>query len=221
MLGSILPSAVAVGEQVGPRRCAAPLFPDEEQSVAGAVAERREEFAAGRSCAREALARLGVGPQPIPSGSDRAPVWPYGYVGSVTHCPGYVAAAVARRRDHVAIGIDAEIDAPLPEGVLELVSNEEERRRLPALPALGGVGSPAWDRVLFSAKEAVFKACYQLTGRRLGFEDAYLEIDVGAGAFRAGLAPGGDAGAMTALQGRWMVGRGLILTAIAVDRNAP
>jgi 4'-phosphopantetheinyl transferase EntD len=86
---------------------------------------------------------------------------------------------------------------------------------------LGGVRSPAWDRLLFSAKEAVFKACYQLTGRRLGFEDADLEIDVGAGAFRASLAPAGKVGAMAALHGRWMADGGLLLTAIAVDPIAP
>jgi 4'-phosphopantetheinyl transferase EntD len=217
VLDSILPSTVAVREQVGARRCAAPLFPEEKLSVVGAVAERREEFAAGRLCAREALARLGVGPRPIPSGSDRAPVWPSGYVGSVTHCPGYVAAAVARCRDHAAIGIDAEIDAPLPEGVLELVANEQERQ---LLSGLGAGRSPAWDRLLFSAKEAVFKACYQLTGRSLGFEDADLDIDV-AGAFRASLAPAHEVDSMAALQGRWMAGGGLILTAIAVDPIAP
>ena len=87
----------------------------------------------------------------------------------MTHCAGYRAAAVARSGDLAAVGIDAEPHAPLPPDVLELVARPEERVELTALeearPDLH------WDRILFSAKEAVFKAWFPLTRRWLDFTD--------------------------------------------------
>ena len=72
------------------------LFPEEEALVARSVDKRRREFTTARRCAREALARLGVPPAPILPGERGAPRWPAGVVGSMTHCAGYRAAAVAR-----------------------------------------------------------------------------------------------------------------------------
>ena len=76
-----------------------PLEAPERAAVAGAVASRQREFAGGRTCARRALLRLGHAAQPIPVGACRAPVWPHGVVGSITHCSSFAAAAVARAAD--------------------------------------------------------------------------------------------------------------------------
>jgi 4'-phosphopantetheinyl transferase EntD len=103
------------------------LFPEEAATMARAVDKRRREFATGRNCARVALGRLGVPPVPIVRGERGAPVWPPGIVGSITHCDGYRAAAVARDRDVLAVGIDAEPNEPLPAGVLEIVSLADQR----------------------------------------------------------------------------------------------
>src|SRR5437868_12446432 len=84
------------------------LFPEEEPAVAKAVDKRRREFTTVRWCAREALAGLGMPPVPIMRGEKGAPRWPDGVVGSMTHCDGYRAAAVAKARDIAALGIDAE-----------------------------------------------------------------------------------------------------------------
>src|SRR5918992_849287 len=86
--------------------------------------------------------------------SVRAPRWPAGVVGSMTHCVGYRAAAVARSDELCGIGIDAEPHAALPGAVLDLVLRDEERERLRALAD----SSPDlhWDRVVFCAKEAVY-----------------------------------------------------------------
>src|SRR5438132_715206 len=89
------------------------LLPEEARLVATAVGRRRREFAAGRACARLALGRLGFPEAPLLSGPDRAPVWPEAAVGSITHCPGYCAAAVARRGAVRSLGIDAELHQPL------------------------------------------------------------------------------------------------------------
>jgi 4'-phosphopantetheinyl transferase EntD len=91
----------------------------EAAAVEGAVAERRE-FGTVRHCARKALLRIGVPPVPVLPDVDGAPRWPVGVVGSMTHCAGYRAAAVARSSELCSVGIDAEPHAPLPDDSLDL-----------------------------------------------------------------------------------------------------
>jgi 4'-phosphopantetheinyl transferase EntD len=195
-----------------------PVFPGEEDVVAAAVEARRREFVTGRRCAREALTKLGHPPAPIRPGPRREPCWPGGTVGSITHCAGYRAAAVARAADLATIGIDAEPHAPLPTGVLDAVVAPGDGDRLTAL----AVTRPrfCWDRLMFSAKESVFKAWYPLTGRWLGFEEATLTLEPDSGTFTARLlVPGGrlDGGPeLTEFRGRFLVRAGLLLTAVTV-----
>jgi 4'-phosphopantetheinyl transferase EntD len=161
-----------------------------------------------------------VPPAPLLPGAQREPLWPAGVVGSLTHCAGYRAAAVARRSDIVAIGIDAEPHGPLPDGVLEVVTRAEERPRLGRLAsAEPGV---RWDRLLFCAKESVYKAWFPLTGRWLGFEDASVTLLPG-GEFRAELrvpGPALDGRELTGFHGRWLVDADLLLTAVTVPLSA-
>jgi 4'-phosphopantetheinyl transferase EntD len=198
-----------------------PLFPEEERLVAGAVARRRQEFGTVRACARTALARLGVPAGPILPGERGAPRWPGSVVGSMTHCAGYRAAAVARAADVVTIGLDAEPNEPLRnDGVLGLVTVAEERAWLPGTTARWpGV---SWDRLVFSAKESVYKAWFPLTGLWLDFDEAVITVDPAAGTFAARLlVPGPEVagGRLPGFTGRWLVRDGLILTAIVVPRG--
>jgi 4'-phosphopantetheinyl transferase EntD len=189
------------------------LFPEEREHIAKAVAKRRAEFAAVRRCARVALRELGFPPVPILPGEQREPQWPDGVVGSMTHCAGYCAAAVARAGQVAALGIDAEVHAPLPEGVLGLIALDTERERLAGLAEYRP--EVHWDRVLFSAKEAVYKAWFPLTRRWLGFEQADIDLRPD-GTFAARLLPS-EAGQGTVphgFAGRWAVSAGLTATAI-------
>nr|ASV46742.1 4'-phosphopantetheinyl transferase [uncultured bacterium] len=195
-----------------------PCFPGEEDLIAGAVPGRRREFITARRCARDALGRLGHPPAPIRPGPKREPLWPDGVVGSITHCAGYRAAAVARTAEVASVGIDAETHDPLPEGVYGLVAVPDERPMLDDLAAAdNGVH---WGRLLFSAKESVYKAWYPLTGRWLGFEEARLTIDRAAGVFTASILVDGaraDAGPpLRVMAGRYLVRDGLVLTAVSV-----
>ena len=161
VIEEIVPKSAACAESFG-GSLGTGLFPAEEALVARATEKRRKEFTAGRECARGALSALGVPAAPILRGYRGAPQWPDGIVGSIAHCAGYCAAAVARAQDLVTIGLDAEPNAPLPGGVLELISLPAERARLRELAAASpGTG---WDRLLFCAKEAVYKAWFPLTG---------------------------------------------------------
>src|SRR5262249_37950297 len=125
----------------------APLFPAEEELVAQTVPKRRYEFATGRRCARAALAQLGFPPAPLLAGPDRAPLWPDGVVGSITHTDSYRAAAVARAEQLCSVGIDAEPNLPLPDRVLHLIASPAEALAIAAL--LGERPSIRWDRLLF------------------------------------------------------------------------
>jgi 4'-phosphopantetheinyl transferase EntD len=192
------------------------MFASEAAAVAGAVAERRREFGTVRCCARMALRQIGVPAVPILPDGDRAPRWPVGVVGSMTHCAGYRAAAVARSGELAAVGIDAEPHAALPGETLDLVLRDEERARLLALadarPDLH------WDRILFCAKEAVYKAWFPLTRRWLDFADVSTTLHAD-GTFRARLRVPGPRVAgldLNAFSGRWVVGRGLVVAATSV-----
>jgi 4'-phosphopantetheinyl transferase EntD len=185
------------------------MFSAEADAVAGAVAERRREFGTVRYCARTALRQLGVPPVPILPGAGRAPRWPAGVVGSMTHCAGYRAAVVARSRQLHGVGIDAEPHAALPTDMLDLVLRDEERARL--LTLAGAEPGRHWHRIVFSAKEAVYKAWFPLTGRWLDFDDVSITVHLD-GTFEARLL----GAAPRDLNGRWKVDRGLILAAISL-----
>lgn len=184
MIAEILPPSVVVVE-VFDDPPGLWLYPEEQAIAAHAVEARRAEFTTGRHCARTALARLGVRPTAIAKGERGAPVWPTGVVGSITHCAGYRAAAVAREADLVTIGIDAELNERLPADVLKLVALPRERTMLTAIAAV--VPDVAWDRLLFSAKEAVYKAWFPLTRSFLEFHDAVIEFDPATTNFAARL----------------------------------
>ena len=211
MIEAILPPQVSVAE-AREDDAAAPLFPEEEEIVARAVERRRREFATGRSCARRALAGLGVEPSPILPGPLGEPKWPAGIVGSITHCEGYRAAAAARGSDLIALGIDAEPHAPLPPGLLGDVAAPAEAAALAELSR--GRPEAHWDRLLFSAKESAFKAWYPLAGLPLDFLQARVAFDPAQESFKAELpAPGRRR--PYAFDGRWAVRDGLLVTAVA------
>ena len=217
MIAEILPPAVVAVESFGglPPRCG--LFTAEESAIATADSGRQAEFAAGRECAHAALAQLGAPAGPILPGRAGEPRWPAGVTGSITHCAGYRASAVARLTDVACIGLDAEPNAPLPDGVLERIAVPQEQAWLPGLAA--AVPGVSWDRLLFCAKESVYKAWFPLTRRWLGFEQAAITVDPRAGAFTAELlepAVALDGRRLAGFAGRWLARDGLVLTAITV-----
>ncbi|MFF0188107.1 4'-phosphopantetheinyl transferase [Streptomyces sp. NPDC005244] len=233
MMEELLPESVVAVESHGDEAEAAPLYPEEQALLTRAVAKRRREFATVRLCARRAMEKLGVPPAPVLPGERGAPQWPAGLVGSMTHCDGYSAAALARSTDLASLGIDAEPHKGLPAGVLDAIALPAESDRLARLRAR----TPAvhWDRLLFSAKESVYKAWFPLTGEWLDFSEADIDISVtptapGAtpsdpltGRFRAQLLVSGpvvDGHSVGSFDGRWTLKGDLVGTAVTVP-HAP
>jgi 4'-phosphopantetheinyl transferase EntD len=217
VIEEILPAGV-VAVEAREDATHAHLFSEEELVVGRAVEKRRREFTTARACARAALERLGFPAVAIPTGERGEPLWPEGAVGSITHCDGYRACAVARSSEIVTVGIDAEPNAALPDGLLGDIARPEERPWLRQLES--ELPEVHWDRLLFSAKESVYKAWFPLARRWLGFEDAVIAIDPAAGAFTARLLTPGPSladGPLRGFSGRWVVRDGIIATAIAVS----
>ncbi|MEV0712947.1 4'-phosphopantetheinyl transferase Npt [Nocardia aurea] len=219
MIENILPNGVASAELLAYPDDLKP-HPAEEHLIAKSVDKRRRDFIGARYCARQALEQLGEPAVAIGKGERGMPLFPRGIVGSLTHCDGYRAAALAHKLRFRSVGIDAEPHGALPEGVLDSVSLPQEREWLGA--ASTGLHL---DRLLFCAKEATYKAWFPLTLRWLGFEDAHISFtvdelsdDAGSGTFHSALLIPGqttDGGVpLTSFDGRWVIGDGLILTAI-------
>jgi 4'-phosphopantetheinyl transferase EntD len=192
------------------------LLPEERAALGAVADQRRRAFTAGRACARHALAALGVPLAPVLRGLDGEPVWPAGTVGSITHCEGYEAAAVARSTAFAALGLDAEPNAPLPSEVHTLVILPEERTHLTALPAR----DIAWNKLLFCAKESVYKAWFPLTREWLDFHDISITFAPDRARFQARIrsaASAGEALRIAGSEGRFRSDGGHLVTLFGVQ----
>ncbi len=216
-LGALLPAQVHYAEALCDDDGAADgagLLAAELAAIGRAVPKRRAEYTTVRRCARTALAELGVADHPLVKGELGAPQWPDGVVGSMTHCAGYRGAAVALTAHITTVGIDAEPNAALPDGVLDRIARPEDLRDLPA--AAGA--TPAWDRLLFSAKESVYKAWYPLARTFLDFAAASVRFDPD-GRFTATLHVPGPlvhGVPLTGFAGRWTATPQLLITSIVL-----
>lgn len=225
MIVQLVPAGISAHEAFGDTgpEAAVALFAAEQAVVEGVFEERRREFTTVRGCARAALDRLGVRPVPLVPGALGAPGWPAGVVGSMTHCRGYRAAAVARAEDFAALGIDAEPQEPLPRAVAGRIVTATERGWLGEEFPQGS--DVPLDRVLFCAKEASYKAFSPWTDARPGFGDYRVRLRAD-GTFRTvpPVAARPAAGPWAAgFTGRWSARAGLVLTAVALvaEHGAP
>jgi 4'-phosphopantetheinyl transferase EntD len=209
LLPPMFGKAEAFGSGVGYR-----LFPDEEAVVSRASEQRRREFTTGRNCARLAMRQLGLPPQSLPRGKAGMPQWPAGIVGSITHCSGYCAAAVGAVTDVRSVGIDAEPNVPARRSILPSIASAAEIADLRKLAL--HYPDVHWDRLLFSAKEAVYKAWSPMTGAWLGFKDVEVAIAPTDGTFLARICtPGAVADDPREFAGQWVCSD-LIVTSVVV-----
>ena len=141
---------------------------------------RAAEFRAGRACARRAMRALGLPDAPLLPDETRAPVWPAGVVGSITHCAGYCAAAAAKARDLAALGIDAEAHGSFPHDVARRVAAAAEIASFARFVASPDIAACA----VFSAKESLYKAVFPLSRTFLDFDEVMVVAE-GPGRFSA------------------------------------
>ncbi|MGY3453343.1 4'-phosphopantetheinyl transferase family protein [Bradyrhizobium sp. USDA 4353] len=178
------------------------LFPEERAFIQAAVPKRRAEFATARILARRALGALGAAPIPLVPGPDRAPTWPPGYTGSISHCDNYCAVVVARSRDVVSLGLDVENRRELDRAMQDLVLTPTERKWAAAQPE---AHRPMLPILIFSAKEAYYKCQYPVTRGFLDFQDVELAIDWTSGTYMVRVLKPAWPAAVACLSGRFLI----------------
>jgi 4'-phosphopantetheinyl transferase EntD len=193
------------------------LTEQEDAVVARAVDSRRREFATGRTLARDGLRALGlVDPerlQLLPD-ADRVPIWPPGFVGSITHKRELCAVAVARSEAYRGLGLDIEPARPVRPEFQTRICTEQERSEL---QNLSRKEQGLRCRVVFSVKEAVYKAFYPSLRERWSFQDVAVEIDPTAHRF---LAEVPRSTGVARVEGSVVLRAGWIVAAIALPSEA-
>lgn len=147
-----------------PRQCAYQAI----ECTADEADSRYRQHVATQLLAAELLEAQGAGDGVVSARPDRAPQWPQGFVGSITHTARFAAVAVMPQSMARSVGIDAE---------RELAADQQELVRQYCLvggelAALTGSSSLSQTQILtlcFSAKEAVFKCLYPLVNHHFDF----------------------------------------------------
>ena len=173
LMDALIPGAAKCHEC--PPQPAHPLLHQlEEVQLAGSSMsdKRRREFSLGRWCARQAMAAFDSSQVPLLIGPSRAPIWPQGITGSITHCEDYCAAAIADTKDVITIGIDAEPWDKMSYEIQAHIATEEEYAHSDL-----DRSDPSALTLLFSAKESIYKALSPLTGLFFDFLSVKIVVD--------------------------------------------
>ena len=216
LTGAVLPRGLSIVAR-DPRRMPMVTEPQEVAAVKNAVPRRLAEFHAGRAAARAAMVALGLPPRPIPMGPDRAPLWPEGLTGSISHSADACVAVVGLRNDWAGIGVDLEEATALAPDLFSAICTEAEQKWLATQPA-SERGLMA--KLIFSAKEAAYKAQFSITGELFGFQTLELSIDREKTTFNAVFQMAkGPIAVGSILAGSYAHAAGLLVTGVAVRHS--
>lgn len=212
----LLPSVVSIAEMVPADADPESLPSRERDFIARAVAQRCREFAAGRILARGLLRDAGVEIDALLSDQDRVPTWPQAVVGSITHCNSLCAVAVASAAHADGVGLDVEPAVPVPEYLLPRIVSDDERTRIDALSSalrpLGGL-------LVFSIKEAVYKAVYPRCRVYLDFHQVDVAFESDDGFVAEVRVPEATLPGHARLQGRFRIADGHVASAVMLPRR--
>ncbi|MDC7111979.1 4'-phosphopantetheinyl transferase superfamily protein [Corynebacterium pseudodiphtheriticum] len=191
------------------------LHPLEQSLVSHSVEKRKAEFGDARWCAHQALRQLGYSRnEPILRGNRGMPLWPEGFCGSMSHTSGMRAAAVAPIHRLHSLGIDIEPAEKLPVDIVDLILRGSEK---PQISRFRATGISCADRIIFCAKETVYKTWFPMTQRWLGFEQAEIDLRED-GTFVAYLLVRPTP--VPLITGKWMIDDGFVFTAAAVTESS-
>jgi len=134
-----------------------------------ASALRNKQLCLGRLCAAEALMTSGLDESlalNIAIGQNREPLWPNGYIGSISH-DRIGAVAIANSTSKVrALGVDVEEWGRMKPEIAEKILHQNDLRDVP------GLGQNELLTLIFSAKETLYKALYPIVQTYFGFDSA-------------------------------------------------
>ncbi len=162
------------------------LSPEEAEILSPkAVPKRRNEFILGRAASHCALKKVGfISPPPVLKGKHREPIWPTGYVGTITHSSGVAIGAVCSKTKAAGIGVDIEkLERDVSTGVFRITCTEEELELINSNQSR----SQIMFKRIFSAKEAGFKAFYYHAKEYIDYKEATLSWDPDTSCFNGTL----------------------------------
>jgi 4'-phosphopantetheinyl transferase EntD len=179
------------------------LGPDWPEAPRDAQETRRR----GRLCAQQALLRAGAASGDVATGAEGEPLWPDGFVGSISHRQTLSIVAVSRTSHAASLGIDIEPDVPCSPELVRRVCSQRELARLTTLAER----AEELARVVLSAKETLHKLQFPLTRQPSGLRrvEVLLEPSTFVARFIEAQAP---FPAGFELRGRWCRGAGMIWT---------
>lgn len=209
-LKNLFSSSVAVIETRATAVDASFLSVVERTYLKSVSQNRKREYIAGRFCALKAMESANISPEHILIGEKGEPIWPSNIVGSITHSHGYAAAAVAKKSEVLSLGIDAETDEALSPKVLQRICNDQEQEWVKSLDS-SRIQNPG--KILFSAKEATYKAWYPITQEWLGFKEVFIDFHEEKNAFTVHIQKNGP---IREMHGKYTIRKGVIVTAIEI-----
>jgi 4'-phosphopantetheinyl transferase EntD len=149
-----------------------------------AVKKRRDEFLLGRAACNSALKSIGIkNPAPVLKGPSSEPLWPRGIIGALSHCQGMAVCAVCHDDMLKGLGVDIEeLAGEMPQDVIKLICTKQEIEWIS--------GELYKMKMIFSAKEAAFKAFFPSVKMYMDFKDAELKWNEKKSVFDARLLKG-------------------------------
>ena len=155
-----------------------PLMGEEALAVNKAIEKRQKEYSAGRHLSRKLMEILDIQVCPLLRNTDRSPRWPQGMSGTITHTDEVCLVAAGRLPAKTFVGLDLEGSEPLGEDLLKFIVRQDELEQLPFDEVR------RYAKLIFSAKEAFYKAQHPITQTMLDFLEVSLDLDISADTFQ-------------------------------------
>ena len=189
------------------------LHCDEKKCVQNAIAKRRREFSTGRYCAHGALRDLGVESGPILSGEKREPLWPVGIKGSISHSSTNAVAVVSRDPLLISVGLDVESAEAISDRIRDMVCTKQDIENLGIY-----VDNPIYWKLIFSAKESIYKCLFPIVRKWIGFSHANLQFDFPSGRFIIKMDESLEIPRdyLDAMQGRFILSKSQLFTCVEI-----
>ncbi|PCH94404.1 MAG: hypothetical protein COB84_07625 [Rhodobacteraceae bacterium] len=207
---SLLPASVSCAS------CDDPLSPSAQDlrdhpRLQRMAAPRQTEFLRGRHCAKTALIQAGASDHHVRAHEDRSPIWPQGFIGSISHTKEIAIAVAASASNLKSIGIDIERRKRVTDKLAQEICIASE---LDWLSGFSTDQSHDLATLIFSAKETIYKCLYPSVQHVFGFSAVTILPDLDAGSFNAVLSSEIDTD-YTNIQGRFCFsGQDVITSAI-------
>ena len=141
-------------------------------TIRSSVVKRQASFLAGRALVAHAFDLAQLPPSDIPIGPNRAPIWPTGISGSISHTTKFCACLVSQNpMQFVGIDIETFLTAKNLPAVMKRVITDHEKKWLATQDDEIDLELCT---LIFSAKETIYKALFPIAQHFFGFDAAHI-----------------------------------------------